>query len=260
MAGLQPLDRDRAHGHALEVHHLVAELSEHAADFPVLPLGEHDLQHRGVAPVADGPHPLGADFPLGQPDPLDELVEGFPFGIAGDEGAIDLLHAELRVGQPVRQLPVVREDHEPRAVLVESAHGVDTLGDLGEEVHHPGTAGGVVVGRDDPLRLVDREVNAALGLDPLAVELDLLTCRIDLGPHLADDLAVDADAALEDQLLAGTSRSHAGPGEELVQSLGSGRPRALGLRPRPRPGGSLRPGRLRPGCLRAGRPLGLACP
>jgi hypothetical protein len=148
----------------------VAELGEHPPDFAILPLGEDHFQDGRLAPLADRPDALGPDLPLGEPDPLHQLVEDIPGRRAGDDHSIELLDAVAGVSQLVGEFAVVGQEHQPDAHLVEPADGVDALGDLGEDVEHPGTARGIVVGRDVPLGLEDREVDRLLDLDPLAVD------------------------------------------------------------------------------------------
>ena len=131
-------------------------------------------------------------------------------GGAGHERPVDLLDAVTRMRQPVGQLAVVGQDHQPGAVLVEPADGVDPLGDLGEQVDHAGPARGVVVGRDVALGLVHGVVDHLLELDPLAVDGDGRLLGIDPRAQLADDLAVDRDPPLEDVLLAVPARAEPG--------------------------------------------------
>src|SRR5262249_25505958 len=145
---------------------------------------------------------------------------------------VDLLDPELRVRQPVGQLAVVGQEHQAGALLVEPADGVDTLGDLRQQVDDPGLARGVAIGRNVALGLVDGVIDAPLGVDLLAVDGDLLLVRVDAGAQLADDLVVDGDAALEDQLLARPPRPDPGVREDLLEPLGplgeAQRPRAPG--------------------------------
>jgi len=85
----------------------VAEPGEHPADLAVFPFGEDHL-HDGRQPlVADDPHALGANFSLGEPDPLGQLVENFPPGFSGDDDSIDLLDAEFRMRELIGEFPVV---------------------------------------------------------------------------------------------------------------------------------------------------------
>ena len=167
--------------------------------------------------MAGDPHPLGPDLPLGQPDPLGQLVEDLAAGLARDDDAVDLLDPELGVGQLVGELAVVGQEDQAGALLVEPADRVDALGDLREQVDDQGLAGGVVVGRDVTLGLVDGVIDVPLGVDLLAVDGDDLVLRVDLGPQLPDGLAVDRDSALEDQLLAGAARADPGVGENLLE-------------------------------------------
>jgi len=147
------------------------------------------------------------------------LVQHFARGLAGDHDAVNLLDAEPRVGQPVREFTVVGQEHQPGALLVEPADRVNPLGDLGEDVDDQGLARRVAVGRDVAFGLVDGVVNVSFGVDLLAVERDLLAARVDAGAEFADDLVVDRDPALEDEFLARPPRADAGVGQDLLKTF-----------------------------------------
>ena len=67
-------------------------------------------------------------------------------------------------------------------------------------------------------RLVEHEVDGALDEQALAAEEDLVDVGVDLAAELADDAAVDLDAAGDDQLLGLAARSDAGLRQETLQS------------------------------------------
>ena len=155
----------------------------------------------------DDPRPLGADLAVGQPDAFGQLGQHLGVGQAGHERAIELLHAVAGMRQPVGQVAVVGQDHQPGAILVEPADGVDPLGNLGEQVDDARTARRVEVGRNVALGLVDGVIDHRLELDRLAVDRDPGSRGIDPRAELADDLAVDGDAPLEDELLTAAARA-----------------------------------------------------
>ena len=144
-SGLEAFQRDRPDGDARQSHDLVAELREHPAHFAVLPLGEHKLHHGRVALVRDRLRSLGPNFSFREPNAIDELLQNFRRRGSRDHRAIHLLDAELGVSQAVGHLPVVREQHQPSAHLVETAHRVDALGDLGDEVDDSRTSRRIVI-------------------------------------------------------------------------------------------------------------------
>jgi hypothetical protein len=181
LASGQAFDRDRADGDSGQHHDLVAELGQHPPDLSVLAFGENQFEDRRIASLADRPDPLGPNFSFGQPDSLGQLVENLASRRASDDHSIELLDPELGMGQLVGQLAVVGQEEEADAHLVEPTHGINPLGNLGEKVDDPGTARGVVVGRDVTFRLVDGEVDRPLDLHLLAIDGDRRLGQVDLG-------------------------------------------------------------------------------
>ncbi len=57
------------------------------------------------------------------------------------------------------------------------------------------------------------------GFHAAAVDADLVAREVGLGAELGDGLAIEADPALADQLLGGTTGSDARGREQLLQSL-----------------------------------------
>ena len=104
-------------------------------------------------------------------------------------------------------------------VLVEPADGVDALGNLGEQVDDARPARWVEVGRNVALGLVDGVIDHRLEPDRLAVDGDPSSGGVDPRAELADDLAVDGDATLEDELLAAAARAQAGVGQHFLKPL-----------------------------------------
>jgi hypothetical protein len=174
----------------------VPELREHPAHFAILPFSKDHLEDGGLAHPADYPNSPRSHLAFGQPDALNQLVEHFALGRTGDDDAIQLLDAELRVRQAIGQLAVVRQKHEARAHLVEAAHGVDPLGNLGKKIDDARTSRRVVVRRNVTLRLGDGEVHRPFRVDSLTVDFNPRVLGIDLGAQFADDLAIDADPPL----------------------------------------------------------------
>ena len=71
-------------------------------------------------------------------------------------------------------------------------------------------------------------------MDDFAVDADFLLVRIDARAELGDHLAIDFDAAVEDQLLALAAAGDAGGGENFLQSIGALVRRRRGVRTAPR--------------------------
>jgi len=197
----QTFQGDRADGDAGQHHHLMTELGQHSPDLAVLPFGEDQFEDRRVPLLGHRADPLGPDLPLGEPDPLGQLIESGALGTPGDDDAVQLLDAELGVRELVGEFAVVGHDHQPDAHLVEPADGVDPLGDFRQEVEDARPSRRVVVRRDVALGLIDGEVDQAFLLDLLAIDRDGDPPEVDLGPEFLDDLTADGHAPLEDQLL-----------------------------------------------------------
>ena len=186
-------------------HDLMAHFREHPANLAVFPFGQHHFHDARLAFTSDEPHALGAHLALCQPDSFGELVEDLVPRLAGNDDPIDLLDAELRMRQLVGKLSIVGQEHQPRALFVESTHSVGALRNLGEKVDHPRFSRWVVIGGDIALGLMDCVIDVAFGVDLLAVERDLLLASVHFCTELAGHFAVDGDPTLRDQLLAGAS-------------------------------------------------------
>jgi hypothetical protein len=180
----------------------VAKLRPHPAHFAVLSLREHHLHDGRIALVAHHPYPPRSSLAIRQPDTFDQLVIDIALGPARDDRAIDLLDAVPRMSEPVGQSAVVGQNHQTCAVFVQAADGVHALRDgARDQVDHTWPTRRVIRRRDVPLRFRDGQIDQPLALHGCPIDLDLRR-RLDLRAELSDRLAIDGDAALEDQLLA----------------------------------------------------------
>ena len=107
--------------------------------------------------------------------------------------------------QAQTKLPVIGQEEQPLAVVVEPAHRVKTGPFLGQQITHGATIRGVAPGTEITPRLVQGDVEFAFGLDRRAVHRDAVARRVHLGSQHLDDLAVDRDAPGQDELLAGAT-------------------------------------------------------
>ena len=105
---------------------------------------------------------LGAHFAIRQPNTFGQFRHHLGRGYTGHEGAIELFDTVSRMSQPVGKVAVVGQDHEPGAILVETADGVDPLRNLGEKVDDARTARGVDVGRNVALGFVHGVIDIGL--------------------------------------------------------------------------------------------------
>ncbi len=197
----------------------MSQLGEHPADLAFLALGQDQLELGGLSLAADDPSTLGADLAVGQPDAFGQLGDHFRAGKARDQRAIDLLDPIARMGQLVRELPVIGEDHQAGAILIEAADGVDPLGNFGQKVDDARAARGIEVCRDISLGFVDGVINGGFESDGLGVNHDPSNCGIDPRAELANDLAIDGNPSLQDQLLASPPRSESRMRQDLLKPL-----------------------------------------
>ena len=135
--------------------------------------------------------------------------------VAFDVGDVRLLDAVARVGEPVRELAVVREQERSGRVRVEPSHRDDARL-RGHELDDGRPPLRVTRGRDDARRLVQEDVAQPLPRDLLPVHRDAVV-RAHHGVELPG-LAVDGDATGLDQLVGTAARGDSGPGEKRVQA------------------------------------------
>jgi hypothetical protein len=214
----------------------VADLFEHLAQLAVAALDEHHFVPWIVtlADLADACW-SGTDAALAGLTVLDgdsaaqdvELVLG---GLAADFDQVRFLHAGGGFCELVGQFAVVGHQEQAFSLVVEAAHGVEALGHLLKELHDGGPALGILDGGDKTLGLVEHVVAQALGsVEQLAVDADVVLCRVGLGSQLGDDLAVYLHAALGNHGLGAAAAGDAGLGEDLLQTLQFARGAGRGL-------------------------------
>ena len=203
-ARLQALQRDRTDSDPGQSHHLVAKFREHPAHFAVLALGQNHLNYRGLAFVGDWLNSFGADFALGQPDTFHKFLKHVGTGGARHDGSIDLLNAEPWVRQFIGELAIIGQNHQPSAHFVEPADGIDALGNVGNEVDNPGTAGRVFIRRDVALRLVNGDIGGSLVPNHVTIDSDSIAAWDDFGAEFANDHAVYGHSSVKNVLFTGT--------------------------------------------------------
>ena len=126
--------------------------------------------------------------------PLQRLV----VRVALDVGDVRLLDSVPRMGEPVRELPVVREQERSGRVRVEPSHRDDARL-VRHELDDRRPALRVARRRDDVRRLVEDDVPEPLPRHLPPVHLDAVVCADD-GVELPG-LGVDRDAAGLDQVV-----------------------------------------------------------
>src|SRR5215471_17687012 len=93
--------------------------------------------------------------------------------------------------QSVCKFTIVRDEQQALALVVEAAHGIESLAHFGEELHNRGTALRISHCGDVAFRLVEYEVTQPLRpAQQLAVHADVVTGGVGLGAENRDDLYV----------------------------------------------------------------------
>ena len=199
-AGRQLRIGDRSDGHAPQLRHRMAHRLEHLADLlraafaqlhfpPTVPLvgGLAGRLDRGDV-ARERPLPVEGDAAA-------QLVDDALLGDAAHLHVVRLHRAVLRMRHLVRELAVVREEHQPFAVVVEAPDRVDPFAHAAHEVDHRAAALRVLHRRHHLFRLVDDDVAVLFGAgDQLAVDFDVVAIGIGPRPELGDDAAVQRDS------------------------------------------------------------------
>ena len=148
-----------------------------------------------------------------------QALESVLAGHARHLRVVDAGHLVARVRHALREAAVVREQDEALGRHVETPDR-EEAGDRGDEAHHRWPVLGVASRGDDAARLVQDEVDERpRRLHSDAVDADVVRLDVGLRPQLADDLAVDRDAALEHQLLRAAPRGEARARQDLLEPL-----------------------------------------
>jgi hypothetical protein len=218
LPGKKIAECEAADGDPFELMHLVAEAGQHPADFAVLPLVEHHLQHRALLVLGAEEDVLGPGRPLGEADTAAEVIDRFRSRDPGDLHEIALLDPVARMGEEIRQFAVVGDEDQPLAHPVEPTDGEQPLLSR-HEIDHARPPCRIEVGRHHADRFVDDINTAAWVGEPFTVNPDFLPHRIDTGAQHGDDDPIHLDATRRDQFLAGPSAADPCGGEHLLEAL-----------------------------------------
>jgi hypothetical protein len=189
----------------VEAPHAVADRLRHPLHLTVAALVEGELEGAWPEP----PDARGRGRPVFELDALGEPAQRRVADRTLHLDLVDLLDAVARVGEPVREEPVVRQEQEPGRVGVEAADRHDARLTR-HEVDDRRPALRVASRRDDAGRLVEQEVRERLPLDLHAVDGDDVSG--------ADDRAELARPAVHrhppgpDELVGAPPRGDARPG------------------------------------------------
>jgi len=237
------IEDQRAVADAADLFDVVTYLLEHLAQLAVAALGEGDLEP-GVFAAADlldlcglGEDAVAAasanlvEAAAVDHDAAAEVVDSLRCGRAGDFDEVGLFYSRCCFGELVGEVAVVGHEQQAFRQVIETPDGVEArelhvLADglllrvLAEELEDGGAMLGVVCCGDVAARLVDHEVALRLGaVEQLAVDADVVFGGVGAGAEFGDDLAVDDDAAFEDDLFGLAAAGDAGLGEDLLQAV-----------------------------------------
>ncbi len=196
----------------------MAQPGQHAANLAVLALVEDDLQPGALTLRLQAAHPSGADVAIAEPDALEQLLDVFACRPAGYLNLIRFLDAEARMHETVGQVAIVGQQQQTLTVFVEPAHGVDALADVRHQIDGARPAGRIEVGAEVAARLIDQPVDELLAVQRLAIDAHRIV-GFDLRAQLADNQAIHADAATDNQLFAVPPRANASMSQEFVETF-----------------------------------------
>jgi hypothetical protein len=225
LADGETLQLDGSERCAADLLHGVSELEHERADLQVAVLAELEVDHGLLAVAGDELEraPRRRVARARAEDLAFDSRDGALVEASLERDVVALRHAVARVGESIRQLAVVREEEQPRAVEVEPSDAVEPrpLGVL-HEVDRARPPARVAVRAHRSARLEEHDVDMLLGLaQGLSVDLDAVGRGIDPRGQRVDALAIHRHGAREDQLLALAARGDSSVCERLLQAHAS---------------------------------------
>ncbi len=225
MPELEPVVGDRPDADALELHDRVPNGIEHLAHLTVAAL-VYDERQDALRSGFGFVHAPEAHFGFRRPAAIDrdaagEAIERMRIRHTADPDLVLARDAVAWMREAGCQVAVARQQQQPFRIEVEPANRINVVvhATLGEQVNHGRTVLGIRTARDVAARLVEDDVEVALGpREAAAIDLDFVGRGIGLGPQLGDGLAVDRHAALRDEGFRRPPRGDAGGGENLLQA------------------------------------------
>jgi hypothetical protein len=206
---------DRADAHAPEADHRVPDGVAHIAHLPRLPLVNRHGYQRLVGACAqaalDHAHHRGRRTLTLDPHAAAHPIQAFLGRFAAYAREVFPFHLVAGMQQAFGERPVVGEEQQAFRVVVESSHGVDVLGDLGEQIEHGRPALRVLPRRDVAPGFVEQDVAVARGdPDPRAVDADVVAAGLGPRAEFQYGRAVHRHAPLGDQRLRRAPRGYPG--------------------------------------------------
>ena len=213
---------------AVQLENRMAEDAQDPADLPVPSAPEGDPQPRAALRFR-AVRETGDDLDLVEPQsfaidpdtalrPLEHIFSGKP----ADGGVVGLRQPVAGMRDPLRQLPVIGQQHESGAVAIEPADRNQRAERVREQVHHGGTASRVRAGREVSDGLVQNQVAPRLAQPPEArpVHPDVVERGVRTHPGNLHHLTVHGDAALGDHPLRAAPRRDPRGRDQLLEPLG----------------------------------------
>lgn len=162
-----------------------------------------------------------------EPDPLSHSPQRLFGRLAFDESEVFFFVLKAWMSNAMRQFAVVRQQQEAFAIRVETAGGIEACPDRHQIDGEGFVARGrprlrVQIGLDVAqiaLGLVKDDVDLFLCMDRTAVHFDAIMVRIDLGPELGDNLAIDSHPLSQYEFFALAPGGYAGVSEHLLKTF-----------------------------------------
>ena len=196
-----------------EAFHVVADFVKHPANLAVDSLTQNDPQSSGLERV----NPFQAGTLAVERHAFEELRRERRIPRTVNRDFVFLLDFVTRVGEALREIAVVGEEKKAFGLGVEPAN-VEKPRQMRREQVEDGIARvRIASGGDESGRLMEHEVEPALGVDQFAIDLDVVAVA-GVDAEIGADLAVDRNPAGRDQFIAMPPRTDSGCGKKTVQA------------------------------------------
>ena len=159
LAGRQLAERQRAEAHTGEFLDGMPDRFAHPAHFTVVTLTNDELQPRLALTSALDAHLGGGGDSLVQAHAARQPRERVGSGCAFHLDPVRLANAIARMGQPQRQLAIVRQQQKPGRMEVEAPNREHAPAHVRQQLAHRRPPFRIRKGRHDPDGLVEENVN-----------------------------------------------------------------------------------------------------
>jgi hypothetical protein len=209
--------------HAYQPLHMEAEHTGNFSDLPLPAFVEHHAQPRPAGATLQhlGPR-AGGDVAGRELDAGSPPAQRVEIGCVIDEDPVLLVHFEARMGQSIRQVAVVSQQHQAFTIGVQASYGEHTYV-AGHQLQHRRPVVGILRGGDYTGRLVQQEIAMRLSCRGHMDELPIHGYHIRFGigsrAELPYNPAVDGDTSLEDHILGRPQCRNTGMREYFVETV-----------------------------------------